>query len=335
LGIHADDVLDASVNVNPYGPSPRLVAAVQAARLDRYPDPTAHRARQAVATALGVRAECVVLGNGAVDLLWTLVRALLPPGRSMVIAEPAFSEVAAAVAAVSARVEACARRLEDGFRVDLDALAGAARRTDARLAYLCAPCNPTGAAVDVSAVADLARENPSLLVVLDESFLALSERFGDERHPLPGNVLRVRSMTKEHALAGVRVGYLVAREDLAARIEAARPPWTINAFAQAAAVAAMHERAFVDDSRDRLLADRRRLCARLRDLGFSPLPSSTIFFLVRVRDGAAVRTRFLATHRVLVRDCASFGLPDFVRICAQPPEREARLLAAFREEDPP
>jgi histidinol-phosphate/aromatic aminotransferase/cobyric acid decarboxylase-like protein len=312
-----------------------LVAAVQAARLDRYPDPTAHAARQAVAAALGVHAACVVLGNGAVDLLWTLVRALLPPGRSMVIAEPAFSEVAAAVAAVGGRVEPSHARFEDSFRVDLEDVARAARRTDARLAYLCAPCNPTGVHVEASAVADLARENPALLVVLDESFLALSERFGDERTPLPANVLRVRSLTKEHALAGVRVGYLVAREDLAARIEAARPPWTINAFAQAAAVAAMRERSFVEDSRERLLSDRRRLSAKLGDMGFSAMPSSTIFFLVRVRDGAAVRARFLAAHRVLVRDCASFGLPGFVRVCAQPPEREARLLAAFREEGAP
>jgi histidinol-phosphate/aromatic aminotransferase/cobyric acid decarboxylase-like protein len=216
--------------------------------------------------------------------------------------------------------------------VDLDEVVRAARRTDARLVYLCAPANPTGVPVDIEAVADLARGNPALGIVLDESFLALSERFDDERRALPGNVLRVRSLTKEHALAGVRVGYLVAREELAARIEAARPPWTTSAFAQAAATAAMRERPFVEDSRDRLIADRRRLSAKLRELGFSTVPSSTIFFMVRVRDGAAVRARFLAGHRVLVRDCASFGLPDFVRVCAQPPAREARLLAAFREE---
>jgi histidinol-phosphate/aromatic aminotransferase/cobyric acid decarboxylase-like protein len=74
------------------------------------------------------------------------------------------------------------------------------------------------------------------------------------------------------------------------------------------------------------------LAAKLGDLGFAAVPSSTIFFLVHVADGAAVRARLLATHRVLVRDCASFGLPGFVRVCAQPPEHEARLLAAFREE---
>jgi histidinol-phosphate/aromatic aminotransferase/cobyric acid decarboxylase-like protein len=94
----------------------------------------------------------------------------------------------------------------------------------------------------------------------------------------------------------------------------------------------MGERAFVDASRDRWIADRRRLMTQLRELGFSPIRSSTIFFLVPVHDGAATRARFLARHRVLVRDCTSFGLPDFVRVCAQPADREPRLLAAFREE---
>ncbi len=332
LGIAPDDVLDASVNVNPYGPSPRLVEAIRGASIHRYPDPTAHTARVAIAAAVGTRTERVVLGNGAVDLLWTLVRALLPPGRAIVVAEPAFSEVAAAAAATGGRVMTCRARPEDGFRVDLEDVAATARRTDARLVYLCAPANPSGVALEAAAVAELARRHPALLVVLDESFLALSERHRDERHPMPDNVVRVRSMTKEHAIAGVRVGYLVAKEEIAARIERARPPWTTSTLAQAAAVAAVLDRAFVDESRDRWIGDRRRLVATLQELGFDPVASSTIFFLVPVRDGASVRARFLADHRVLVRDCGSFGLPGFVRVCAQPPERELRLVAAFRAE---
>src|SRR5205085_12135015 len=112
---------------------------------------------------------------------------------------------------------------------------------------------------------------------------------GDERRVMPDNVVRVRSMTKTHSLAGVRVGYLLAREDLALRVERARPPWTTSAFAQAAAIAAAAEQSFVDDSRERVLADRVRTTRALRALGLNPLPSSTLFFLVPVRNAAATR----------------------------------------------
>jgi histidinol-phosphate aminotransferase len=115
-------------------------------------------------------------------------------------------------------------------------------------------------------------------------------------------------------------------------VETARPPWTTSAFTQAAAIAAAGERAFVDESRARVLTDRVRIARALRGLGFDPLPSSTLFFLVPVGDAAATRRRMLARHRVLVRDCASFGLAGHVRVCARPPADDDRLVTAFLEE---
>jgi histidinol-phosphate/aromatic aminotransferase/cobyric acid decarboxylase-like protein len=329
LGMRHDEVLDVSVNVNPYGPCAAVVEAIRSAPVDRYPDPTAHGAREAIASAAGTSASGVVVGNGAVDLLWTLVRALLGAGGTAIVVEPAFSEFAAAVAATGGQLVPWRARAEAHFAVDLESVADLAWRTEARLAYLCSPANPTGMALDPPAVAAFARANPRLTVVLDESFVALSERPDDEHAPMPDNVVRVRSMTKAHALPGVRVGYLLARDDLAARIEAARPPWTASAFAQAAAIAAVRARSFVDDSRARVLADRRRLVDRLRALGHAPMDSSTLFFLLPVRDGRSARERLLTRHRVLVRDGSSFGLPDFIRVCAQPLAHEPRLLSAL------
>ena len=332
LGICPDDVLDASVNVNPYGPCAAIVRAVRNARLERYPDPTAHAAREAIARATNSRPAGVVLGNGAADLLWTLARVLLAPGSRALIVEPAFSEMGAAVEAAGGRPIAWRAREEDHFGVNLDAVADLALRSESCLVYLCTPGNPTGRSISASAVAEFARSLPECTVVVDESFLSLSEDWEDHGHPMPGNVVRVRSLTKEHALAGVRVGYLLASDDLAARIEVSRPPWTTNALAQAAAIAATGAQAFAEESRRRVLADRRRLVVVLGELGFYSSPTTTLFCMVRVEDGAAMRARVLARHRVLVRDCTSFGLPTFVRVCAQPILREPRLLAAFEEE---
>jgi histidinol-phosphate/aromatic aminotransferase/cobyric acid decarboxylase-like protein len=335
MGLRPDEVLDVSVNVNPYGPCAPVVEAIHAARIDRYPDPTAWSARVAIAEAMGSSPERIAMGNGAVELLWTLVRARLTPGRTAVVVEPAFSEFRAAVEAVGGRVLAWQADVDEGFRIDLEAVARAARSTDAALVYLCTPANPTGVLVGAEAIARFARAMPSVLVVLDESFLALSGGAADESSPMPDNVVRVRSMTKVHSLPGVRVGYLVAREDIVAGVERARPPWTSNAFAQAAARACMSQKAFVDASRVRVLADRDRLAQAMRGLGLRSLASSTFFFLVAVRSGPAARARLLANHRVLVRDASSFGLPGFIRICACPVEKDDHLLCALREEVAP
>jgi histidinol-phosphate/aromatic aminotransferase/cobyric acid decarboxylase-like protein len=332
LGGCADEILDVSVNVNPYGPCAAVFEAVRNVRIDRYPDPTAYRAREAIAHATSTRPSGVVVGNGAADLLWSLARALLAPGDRAVIVEPTFSEMWAAVESVGARPIAWRARAEDQFAVRLDAVADLARRSEAAMVYLCTPANPTGIGISASAVAELAGSLTDCTVVLDESFLFLSEQWTDHSHPMPCNVVRVRSLTKDHALAGIRVGYLLAPDGLAARIETSRPPWTTNALAQVAAIAAMRAQAFRDQSRERVLADRRRCVDALAELGFCSSPTTTLFFMVRVEDGSATRARLLARHCVLVRDCASFGLPTFVRVCAQPIALEPRLLTAFEEE---
>jgi histidinol-phosphate/aromatic aminotransferase/cobyric acid decarboxylase-like protein len=332
LGLRPHDVLDVSVNVNPYGPTAAVVEAIRSAPIDRYPDPTAWRARLAIAQSIGATPERIVLGNGAVDLIWTLVRARLPAGRSAVIVEPAFSEFRAAVGAAGGRIVTWRALPEAGFAVDLAAVAHAIRSCDAALVYLSNPANPTGVLVDTTAISRFARGVPSALVVLDESFLELSDGADDERQSMPDNVIRVRSMTKTHALAGVRVGYLVAREDIAASVERARPPWTSNAMAQAAACAAARERAFVDTSRARVLFDRDRVSRAARGIGLAPLTSSTLFFLIPVRDARAARAELLAKHRVLVRDATSFGLPGFIRVCSRPAADDDRLLRALSDE---
>jgi histidinol-phosphate/aromatic aminotransferase/cobyric acid decarboxylase-like protein len=185
--------------------------------------------------------------------------------------------------------------------------------------------------VPIDDVAAFARDLRGSIVVLDQAFLSMSTRFHDiERRP-PPNVICVRSITKDHAIPGVRVGYLLASRAIAARVEASRPPWTTSAFAQAAVITATRDRAFITESRTRWLEDRARLARRV------PLPcieSSAPYVLAKVGDATALRHRLLERHRVLVRDCTSFGLPHHVRLCARPLADEERLLAALKDELP-
>jgi histidinol-phosphate/aromatic aminotransferase/cobyric acid decarboxylase-like protein len=332
LGIAASDLLDFSVNTNPYGPSSGMRAAIAAAALERYPDPTGLGAREALAQWLQLPASTIGLGNGAAELLWTLARVVARPGVTALFAEPTFSELRRACVAARMNVVEWRARAEDGFALDLAAIARRAAAESASIVYLCTPNTPTGATLAAADVASFAEANPARLVVLDQSFLSLSDRFADAEVDVPPNVVRVRSLTKEHAIPGVRVGYLLGRSELVAQLEQQRPAWTTGAAAQAAAIAAPSQAGFVAESRRRVLRDRDHLMAELRRLELTVFSSSAPFCVVHVGDAAALRRRLLVNHRLLLRDCASFGLPELVRLAARPAHDTERLIAALEQE---
>ena len=330
LGIAPDTLLDFSVNVNPYGPTKFMRDAIRNAAIERYPDPIAIAARGALARAWHVDPATVVLGAGAADLLWLITRTIVRPGEPVVLAGPTFSEARAAAETVGAIVHEVRATDEDGFRQNPARLVQSVTERRARLVYLCAPNNPTGLAWPILEIASLIGSCPDALFVVDQSFLSLSERYRDADVRLPDNAVCVRSLTKDHAIPGARVGAAIATPELARRLEGSRPAWSTGAVTQAAAVAAATEQDFVAESRARLLADQEALSGGLRAIGLSPVQSSTVFVLVRVGDARGVRAALLHHDGILVRDCASFGLPDYLRFAARPTSDRDRLLSALR-----
>jgi histidinol-phosphate/aromatic aminotransferase/cobyric acid decarboxylase-like protein len=322
LGLEAAALLDFSVNVNPYGAAPAVLAAARGARLDVYPDDGATLARQALAAAWGLPPEAIAVGNGAAELLWTCEGLLCPPGQT-------FCEPALAAAARGAQVVQVRAGAATGFVVDPAAVISAAREARASAVYLCNPQNPTGRLLPARTVAELATALAPAVLLLDEAFLAVSTRFADAGAVLPANVIRVRSFTKEHALPGLRLGALLAPPDFVRRLQAARPAWTVSAPAQAAIAACAAESEFVARIRERWLADTRALSAELAAIGLTPFPTDTVYLLCPVGDGGGVRRRLLREHRVLVRDAASFGLPALVRLGGRPAADRLRLISAL------
>lgn len=332
LGIEPADVLDFSVNCNPYGPCREVVEAVRSASIDQYPDPTAGEARVAIASLLGVDPAQVILGNGASELLWTLAHMLVRRGTNVVIVEPTFSEFRAAAEWAGGRVHEWRATSRDTFGIDLQAVERLVREEEAAVLYLCAPNTPTGISIPANAVARLAEANSAVAIVLDQSFLSLSERFSDVWARMPENVICVRSMTKEHAIPGVRVGYIVATPNIVDHVEECRPAWTTSSLAQAAAIAGCKASDFVARSREALLANCSKLAELLSSMGLDPVPSTTGFLIVRTGGASSLRDRLLANYHILVRDCRSFGLPDYVRFAARPEVECERLIAALRQE---
>jgi histidinol-phosphate/aromatic aminotransferase/cobyric acid decarboxylase-like protein len=337
FGLSAEDVLDVSVNVNPYGPCPAVTRAIFEASIHRYPDPTASPARQALSRFLDIAATRVVLGNGAVDLLWTLARAVLRPGDATIIVEPAFSEMRSAALRTGAKIVEYRTSPEADFATEPRLLDALVHQVRPRLCYVCTPSNPAGICTPIEALNSLAERHPATVFVVDLSFCSLSERHDDAKGPLSERIVWVRSLTKDHALAGLRVGCVVAPTEIATRLEAERPPWSVNALAQAAAIATTSIEAirFVDDSRERLLRDRAHLVDCLRRLDLRVHRTETIYTLVDLGSRVSatdLRAAMLLRHRVLVRDGTSFGLPHHIRVAARPREDVDRLMNALKRE---
>lgn len=329
-----DDTLDFSSNVNPFGPTPQVWEALRTVPLDRHPDPRATPLRLELAARLGLSPASVIVGNGSVDLIYQLAIAFIRPGDAVLIAGPTFGEYAAAALMMGATVTMCVAQAAHAFALDVEELISTAQRLQPRLLFLCNPNNPSGIYLEQAVVARLLASCPQTLLVLDEAYVSfVAQPWPATRLLAVGNLCILRSLTKDYALTGLRAGYALAEPQVIAALEKVQPPWSVNAMAQAAALAALADSDHLRSTLDALAAATRALRADLLRCGWSPLPSAVHYFLLPVVSAAAT-TRALLEQNIRVRDCSSFGLPAHIRIATRHPAANARLLAALETMKP-
>ena len=332
LGLSPGQVLDFSSNINPLGPSPRVREAATGAGIAAYPDRESLALREALAARLGAGPGNLLVGNGSTELIHLLARSRLRAGDGVLIFTPTFGEYEAASLVAGAGVHRFPAPEAEGFRWSIDAATRTIDEVRPALIFLCNPNNPTGVYLDREAVTRLASAaGPDALFVLDDAYAPLADRPWDSLPLLDrGNVAVLRSMTKDHALAGVRLGYLVARPEVVAGAGELQHAWSVNAVAQAAGLAALDDDAHVEKARAVILDAKAYLRAELEALGLAVTPSAANFLLVKVGDAAGLRTGLLR-RAIAVRDCASFGLPGHIRIAVRRREECARLVEALQE----
>lgn len=340
FGIAPDRFVDFSANINPLGPPPAALAAIAAelGRLRHYPDPDCRAAAVAVATYLGVPCECVLVTNGGAEAIELFARWLGP--RRVAIAAPAFGEYADSVRRAGGTVETCLAPPGER-RTALDAFERRLRACGAGV--ICNPNNPTGELLPASVLrAAWRRARPAgARLLLDEAFIDFVPR--PERWSLrqdaaadPALVV-VGSLTKFFALPGLRIGYAVAHPETLRGLRSLQPAWSVNALAQAAAVAALADVPYRARARRLIARERRRLTTALAQVpGFRPYPSAANFVLVDCRGTgrtAAWWRDALGPHGLLIRDCANFeGLDAFhLRVAVRLRGDAERLTAALRE----
>jgi histidinol-phosphate aminotransferase len=327
---YAAGVLDFSSNTNPYGPSPAVRAALANVPLDRYPDRQASALCDGLAERLGVPSHEIIAGNGSSELIALTALAFVRPGDVALVVGPTYGEYTRACRLVGGRVTTMQAHTYQDFQPHAEAIAAAIRHLQPRVVFVCNPNNPTGAVLAPERLQIVARWHPETLFVVDEAYQPFVPQLGSLMHLRTDNMLVLRSMTKDYGLAGLRLGYAVGWGPLVAALRQVQPPWSVSALAQAAGLAALGDEEHRQRSLTLLREAKADLVSGLRQLGLPPVPSATPFFLVRVGIGQAYLDLLLG-RGFLVRDCASFNLPEYIRISTRRTEENERLLTAIRE----
>jgi len=331
FGLAEHEIVKLASNENPRGPSASVRAAIAAATddLSRYPDGNGFALKTALAKRLGVAAERIVLGNGSNDVLELVTHAFLRPGDHAVYSRHAFAVYPLSVKARGATgIEVPAK----DYAHDLPAMR-AAITPQTRAIFVANPNNPTGTWIDPQTLEAFVASIPEdVIVVLDEAYneyldpsqQAPSAAWTDEH----ANLVVSRTFSKAHGLAALRVGYGIMNASVADMLNRVRQPFNVNALAQSAAIAALADTAYVEESRALNRAGMRELENGARALHRRFIPSHGNFVLIHVGDANTVYQSLLR-QGVIVRPVANYGLPEYLRVTVGLPAENRRFLDAL------
>ena len=325
-------VIKLASNESPYGPSPKVCAAIaQAARsVNRYPDSGCYYLRKALARHVGCGEDHLIFGNGSDEVIIAAIRAFVGEGDEVVMARPSFLIYDIATRVVGGRVKAVPLQ---NFCYDLDGMARAVGpRT--KIVFIANPDNPAGTyipAVDLTRF--LKRINPDTVVFLDEAYY---EFIKEKDYPDSVRLLAEfpqliisRTFSKMYGLAGLRIGYGIAWPEMIDVLSRVCEPFNVNALAQAAALACLKDKAYYRRIALEIEAQRKTLFQGLASMGLDYVRTYTNFILIRVPGQASDVCRGLLHKGVIVRDMRAWGIENYIRVTIGTPAENKRFLKAL------
>lgn len=335
FGLEEAYIVKLASNENPLGmPASARAAMIQAlSETGRYPDANGFALKAALSDRYDVRQNWLTLGNGSNDILELTTRALVQKDEAVVFSEYAFAVYPLATQAVGARSIVVAAK---EYAHDLDAMAEAIT-DDTRLVFIANPNNPTGTFLEAAEIEAFLQQVPArVVVVLDEAYneyLPAALQYDSvawvRRYP---NLLVSRTFSKAYGLAGLRIGFGIAQPALTDLLNRIRQPFNTSIPAQAAAIAALNDRAYLEESAALNAGGYRQLTEAFERLGLEYVPSVGNFVLLKVGadDEAGARVNLALLHQgVIVRPVSSYGLPQWLRISIGLPEENAAFLQAL------
>jgi len=325
-------VVKLASNENPFGPSPKALAAIaaEARNLQIYPDQKSTLLREALGKKLDISPDCIVCGNGSDDIMQVIASTYIEPGDEVIISKNTFSLYELVTRLFGGKLVLV--DLKDDA-LDLAALAGAVSKKT-KVVFLTNPNNPTGSIFTAAEFAAFKKKVPdNVLVVVDEAYAEFVENndFPDSINYVKEgrNVIVLRTFSKFFGLAGLRVGYGVARKELVAPMFRTKMPFNVNRLAQAGAAAALDDDEFMTKTLQNNGAGKDYLYAELDKLGRKYKKTEANFIFINVKKPADEIFLELMKAGVIVRPLTSFGFPNAIRVSIGTPEQNEKFIAAF------
>lgn len=328
-------------NENPFGPSPLALEAIRAAsaEVNLYPDNDASELRQALAERHNLDADQIFIADGSLGILDVLARTLLLPGTNCISSERSFISYPLVTRTIGAQFIAVPMK-NDAY--DLDAIA-AAINEQTRVVILANPNNPTGTMFDANATdAFLKRVPENILVVLDEAYSDFAEYFARKRgieysrsfeYVRSGrqNILVLRTFSKAHGLAGIRLGYACGDPELLRYFARVRNSFSVSGVAEAAGLAAIRDEDHVRKTVENNAVGAAWLLERFAEIGIRALPTSGNFIYFTVDDDAGAFAARMQAEGVIVRSLGPWGIPNAIRVSIGTPEQNEKFFNALKK----
>lgn len=337
FGLDEAKIVKLASNENPLGmPESAKQAMLQAmSELGRYPDGNGYELKREISGKYDVPQEWITLGNGSNDILELAAHAFVQPGHSVIYSQYSFAVYPLATQAVGGRAIVVPAK---NYGHDLAGIANAIT-ADTKLIFIANPNNPTGTFIPGAEIDAFLKVVPSnVVVVLDEAYneyLPAEQQYDSiawvRQYP---NLLVSRTMSKAYGLAGLRIGFGIAQPGITDLLNRIRQPFNVNSLAQAAAVAALKDKDFLQKSAKVNADGYRQLTQAFDAMGLEYVPSFGNFVLVKVGndDGAGARINLALLKRgIIVRPVGNYGMPQWLRISIGLPQENAAFIEALKQ----
>jgi len=315
--IGSQEIIKLASNENVLPPSAKVISAIKKSlnKLNRYPDGNCYYLKKKLAKKLKVNPANLIVGNGSDEIIVLALRAFLRPGEEVVIADPTFL-----IYKIAAQIEGAKIRFVPlkGLRYDLGTMASAVTKKT-KIIFIANPDNPTGTYLTRSEIKRFLPRIPAKTIIFfDEAYFDFAKDCPDFPDTLKltnrRNIITTRTFSKIHSLAGLRIGYGVATEEIVDYLNRVREPFNVNSLAQAAALAALDDTQHVKRTLEMVKKGKRYLYQQLNKLQLRYTPSATNFILINLNRDARPVIEGLLKNGLIVRNMTAWGLKDFVRV---------------------
>jgi histidinol-phosphate aminotransferase len=327
MGIDPEAIIDFSVCTNPFMPPPNIrQIQLGDVPIEQYPDSEATELKQRLSEKLSVPPDNILVGSGTTELIRLIALAYFRQKDSVLIPEPTYGEYELAVNIAGAKPIKHWMRAEDNFAPRIKDIVDLIKKHRPKAIFIGNPNNPTGKYLSRQEIESILAALGRGLLILDEAYLSFVEQSWPSLELISqGKVIILRSMTKDYALAGLRLGYAIASGEIIDNLRRVCPPWNINAVAQKVGTMILEDEDYLEQSKPKIREAKQFLLNELSQLGFELLPSDAHYFLVKAGNARVFRATLLR-HGIQIRDGTSFGLPEYIRIAPRTLPECQRLI---------